>query len=157
MVVCQQIYIVHRIILQDTWYATQTALQRNGKNLSLCAYRSRLTASAIIASTTTSAMAEPRFWTVKKVMRFHLELLNVAFRPRISHGTRESTVAITKYGTLFLPFIGIQSDTILHIRHAIRFQRTNKKLLTQKRQLQCLDYKHWRHAIGIIAILFTFL
>lgn len=84
--------------------------------LELCTYRSNFTASAIIASTTTSAMAEPRFCTVKKIMRCHAELLRVAFRPKISHGTRESTVAITKYGILFLPLIGIQSDRILHMR-----------------------------------------
>lgn len=66
-------------------------------------------------------MAEPRFWTVKKAMRSHMELLDIAFSPRIGHGTRESTVAITKYGTLFLPFIGIQSDKILHKKHAFRF------------------------------------
>lgn len=110
-----------RMILQDL-ICNSKFIKVNEKKLILWTYRSCLTASAIIASTTTSAMAEPRFWTVKKVMRSHMEVLNVEFSPRISHGTRESTVAITKYGTLFLPFIGIQSDKILHKRHVIRIQ-----------------------------------
>lgn len=59
-------------------------------------YLSNLTASAIIASTTTSAMADPMFCRVKNVIRCHLELLKESFRPRTSHGTRESTVAKTK-------------------------------------------------------------
>jgi len=54
-----------------------------------------------------------------------VEFLRVALRPKTSHGKRESTVAITKYGILFLPFIGIQSDKIpynglmLHGKNAI--------------------------------------
>lgn len=59
-------------------------------------YLSDLTASAIMASTTTSAMADPKFWTVNNIMRVPLELLRGAFRPKMSHGKRESTVAITK-------------------------------------------------------------
>lgn len=82
----------------------------------LFTYRSSLTASAIIASTMTSAIAEPRFCTIKKIVRCHLEFLRVAFRPKKIHGTRDSTVAITKYGILLLPLIGIQSDRILHMR-----------------------------------------
>lgn len=76
-------------------------------------YFSSLTASAIIASTTTSAMADPRFCTVKKTIRYRLELREVESKPSKSHGTRESTVDITKYGVLFFPPIGIQSEMIL--------------------------------------------
>lgn len=54
------------------------------------------TASAIIASTTTSAMAEPKFCTVKNTIRCHVESLMVELKPKINHGTRERTVAITK-------------------------------------------------------------
>lgn len=59
-------------------------------------YRSYLTASAIIASTTTSAIAEPKFCAVNNTMRCHVESLKVEDKPKINHGTRESTVAITK-------------------------------------------------------------
>lgn len=78
-------------------------------------YRSFLTASAIIASTTTSAMAEPTFCTVKNIIKCHLESLSVELKPKINQGTRDSTVAITKYGIRFFPLIGKQSDSILHI------------------------------------------
>lgn len=96
-------------------------------------YHSSLTASAIIASTTTSAIAEPRFCTVNKSMKCHWELLNVAFRPRISHGTRESTLAITRYGILFLPLIGIQSDKILQARCKLSFQKYTEQQCTRKK------------------------
>lgn len=76
-------------------------------------YRSYLTASAIIASITTSAIAEPKFCTVKKIMRYTLESLKAALRPSISHGISESKVENTRYGILLLPPIGIQSDKIL--------------------------------------------
>lgn len=88
---------------------------------------SNLTASAIIASTTTSAMAEPRFCTVKEIMRCTLESIRGAFRPKTSHGKRENIDATTKYGILFLPPIGIQSDKIpyngfmLHGKIAIEY------------------------------------
>lgn len=59
-------------------------------------YRSDLTASAIIASATTSAIAEPIFCTVKKIMRGNLDDLSEAFRPKIIHGTRENTVEIIR-------------------------------------------------------------
>lgn len=86
---------------------------------------SDLTASAIIASTTTSAMAEPRLCTVKRTVRCHWELLKLESMPSIGQGTRERRVAITRYGILFLPFIGMQSDKIpyngfmLHGKNAI--------------------------------------
>lgn len=66
------------------------------KRLNICTYISNLTASAIIASTTTSAIAEPKFCTVNKTLMCHLELLKNAFKPRTGHGTRERTVAITR-------------------------------------------------------------
>lgn len=78
-------------------------------------YRSYLMASAIIASITTSAMAAPTFCTVRNIIKGHLEFLKIEFKPKMNHGTRESIVAITKYGIRFLPLIGIQSDSILHI------------------------------------------
>jgi hypothetical protein len=45
-------------------------------------------------------------------MNCAFEFLIGEFTPNISHGTRERRVAITKYGILFRPFIGIQSDRI---------------------------------------------
>lgn len=80
------------------------------------AHLSYLAASAIIASITTSAIAEPKFCTVRKIMSCTLESLKVVFRPNISHGTSESKVEITKYGILRLPPIGIQSDKILQTK-----------------------------------------
>jgi hypothetical protein len=83
--------------------------------LKMHTYLSYLTASAIIASTTTSAMADPKFCTVKNTIRCHVEFLKVELKPKINHGTRESTVAITKYEIRLLPLIGIQSESILFI------------------------------------------
>lgn len=76
-------------------------------------YLSDLTASAIMASITTSAIAQPRFCTVKRIIRGVLKLLEDVYTLKIIHGKRESNVEITKYGILFLPLIGMQSDTIL--------------------------------------------
>lgn len=58
-------------------------------------------------------MADPKFCTVKKAARELRELLKDVVRPRTSHGKRESTVDMTKYGIRFLPLIGMQSDKIL--------------------------------------------
>lgn len=59
-------------------------------------------------------MADPKFCNVKKAVRESRELLREFARPRMSHGKRERIVDITKYGSLLLPLIGMQSDRILH-------------------------------------------
>jgi hypothetical protein len=71
------------------------------------------TASAIIASITTSAMADPKFCTTNISVKKLLELLKCSDIPMTSHGNRERPLEIIKYGTRFLCLIGIQSDTIL--------------------------------------------
>lgn len=71
-------------------------IENENQELMMQTYRSYLTASAIIASITTSAIAEPKFCVVNNTMRCHVVSLNVEFKPKINHGTRESTLAITK-------------------------------------------------------------
>lgn len=75
---------------------SQIRKEKKGKKKKENTYRSERTASAIIASITTSAMAEPKFCTVKKAARELRELLKDVVRPRTSHGKRESTVDKTK-------------------------------------------------------------
>lgn len=69
-----------------------------------------------MASTTTSAIAEPTFCRVKYTIRRILEDLRDTFKPKIIHGKKERTVAIAMYGILLLPFIGMQSDKILQMQ-----------------------------------------
>ena len=78
-------------------------------------------------------MAEPRFCTVKKIIRCALESIRDVVRPKMSHGKRESMDATTKYGILFLPRIGIQSDKILHDRYAFKFNKTTTIIRRQNK------------------------
>jgi hypothetical protein len=52
-------------------------------------YPADRTASATMASITTSAMADPKFCTIRKAVRKLLEILKVSDRPSTSHGNRE--------------------------------------------------------------------
>lgn len=105
---------------------TECKTKEKGELFSNGTYLSNFTASAIIASITTSAIAEPKFCTVRKIMSCILESLKVVFRPNMSHGTRESRVEITKYGILLLPPIGIQSDKILQMGDKFGLQKCIK-------------------------------
>lgn len=76
-------------------YTHQPVIKR-GNTLDQVTYRSSLTASAIIASITTSAIADPRFCTVKRIMSGTLALRKDSLTLKISHGKRESNDAIFK-------------------------------------------------------------